>query len=220
MRAPGWEGLLGSCHDNRQATRIGTVVHSRGCNLGGEGRKQRSFGLSGNLRRGRCTAARGWTKPMGQKGQSRDTSRLPRHILLISGPWIFPTRPGQLSSDSGPRWGRSRWHLVWPLSPVEQDWPRALHRELRLLGWHCPHSGQSPAPRLAPPRATPRSSSLATACFCSEPLPMGNGGQGAVFSRYPPHQADCPPALIPAVKTAREKRRPAFSWGWASQPPP
>lgn len=116
-----------------------------------------------------------------------------------------------LFTDSGPRWGRSRRHFVWPLSPVEQDWPRALHREQRLLGWHRPNSGQSPAPRLAPLRATPRSSSLATARCCSEPLPMGNCGQGAVFSRYPPHQADCPPALIPAVKTPREERRPALS---------
>lgn len=43
---------------------------------------------------------------------------------------------------------------------------------------------------------------------------MGNYGQEAVFSRYPPHQADCPSALTLAVKTPREERRPPFSREW------
>ena len=165
MRAPGCEGLLGSCHDNRQATEIGTVVHSRGCNLGGQGREQRSFGLSRNFRRGRCTEARGWTKLMGQNGQRRDTSRPPRHILLISGPWIFPTSPGQLSSQTQAPGGEEaddtscglchRWSRIGhvPSTGNRGFWGGTAQTlaKAQLPGWlpSGPHPGPRPWPLLA-----------------------------------------------------------------------
>ena len=91
----------------------------------------------------------------------------------------------------------------------------------------CPPPGTE-ASRVAPPKLQPKPSSQAGSppgphlglhpqplLALPRPLPMGNCGQGAVFSRYSPHQADCPPALIPAVKTPSKERRPVFGRGWA-----
>lgn len=91
----------------------------------------------------------------------------------------------------------------------------------------CPPPGTE-ASRVAPPKLRPKPSSQAGSppgphlglrpqplLALPRPLPMGNYGQGEVFSRYSPHQADCPPALIQAVKTPSKERRPVFGRGWA-----
>ena len=66
----------------------------------GAGEVTEEFWAQWEFEEGEVLSGQGWTKPMGWKGQCTDTSRPPCHALLISGPWIFPTSTGQLSSQT------------------------------------------------------------------------------------------------------------------------
>ena len=79
---------------------MGDCGPQQGLQSGGAGEVTEKLWAQREFEEGEVLSGHCWTKPMGWKGQCGDTSRPPRHIRLISGPWIFPTSPGQLSSQT------------------------------------------------------------------------------------------------------------------------
>ena len=123
---------------------------------------------------------------------------------------LFHQPSTSLFTDSGPTWGRRRWHLMCPLSPVERGpatCPPPVAQALRDASPKLQPKAQltGPAQLGAPPRATPS----ATVHLCA---------QEAVFPRYPPHQADrphtsrsSPPGSSPGQRLEGDGRGPAGS---------